>query len=345
MAAARAVAAGHEVVGVHMALSKSRESSRMGARGCCTIEDATDASRAASILGIPYYVWDLSDRFLDDVIADFVSEYQAGHTPNPCARCNERIKFAALLDKAQALGFDAVATGHYARVGVDVDGLPGLWRAADGAKDQSYVLAVVPRDRLSHAMFPLADAPTKAAVREEARALGLPLSEKPDSHDICFIADGNTKGFLQSRVPHQPGPIVAAGGVVVGEHDGAVGYTLGQRKGLRLGHPAPDGKPRYVLDVSVRSNTVTVGSADELLDDSIAGGPPTWLATPPAPGSTVSAQWRAHGTPVPAVVEHAGHDGVSVRLTTPAPRVAPGQTLALYEGDRVLGSATVTRGE
>ena len=176
VAAARAVDAGHDVVGVHLALSRAGGTLRTGSRGCCTIEDAMDARRVADKLGIPFYVWDFSERFRDDVIDDFVAEYQAGRTPNPCMRCNEKIKFAALLEKALALGFDAVCTGHYASIVTDADGNRQLHRAAAWAKDQSYVLGVLNAQQLAHTYFPLGSTPSKAIVRAEAAERGIPLS-------------------------------------------------------------------------------------------------------------------------------------------------------------------------
>lgn len=341
VAAARAVDAGHDVVGVHMALARNPATGRTGARGCCTIEDAGDARRAADVLGIPFYVWDLAEDFAERVVDDFVAEYAAGRTPNPCVRCNERIKFSALLDKAVALGFDAVATGHYARV---VPGVPPtLHRAADAAKDQSYVLAVLPPHRLRRALFPLGDAPSKQAVREEARARGLFVAAKPDSHDICFIPDGDTRGFLDRHLPRQPGPVVDTDGREVGTHDGAQGYTVGQRRGLRLGTPAPDGRPRYVLEVSVVRNTVTVGAASELAVREVeASEAVVWLGEVPAPGAVLAAQVRAHGTPVPCTVVAAGEGALRVDVDGALTGVSPGQTLVLYDDDRVVGSGTLT---
>src|SRR5918911_2337568 len=203
-AAARIVDAGHEVTGVHLALSANPSSYRTGARGCCTLEDARDARRAADVIGIPFYVWGMAERFHRDVVEDFVAEYAAGRTPNPCLRCNEKIKFSAVLDRALALGFDAVVTGHHARL---VDGR--LLRSVDAAKDQSYVLAVCTREQLAHAIFPLGDS-TKVQVRAEAADRGLAVADKPDSHDICFIADGDTRGFLAGRLGRTPGDIVDA---------------------------------------------------------------------------------------------------------------------------------------
>src|SRR4051794_37279408 len=204
VAAARAVAAGHDVTGVHLALSPSPASFREGARGCCSLEDSRDARRAADVLGIPFYVWDVAERFGRDVVDDFVAEYAAGRTPNPCVRCNERIKFSAVLDRAVGLGFDAVCTGHYARI---LDGR--LHRAVDPAKDQSYVLGVLRPDQLAHAVFPLGDS-RKDAVRAEAAVRGLAVADKPDSHDICFIADGDTRGWLRRRLGDRPGAFVDA---------------------------------------------------------------------------------------------------------------------------------------
>ena len=213
VAAARAAEAGHDVTGVHLALSENPKSFRTGARGCCTIEDSHDARRAADVIGIPFYVWDLAERFREDVVDDFIAEYEAGRTPNPCLRCNEKIKFAALLDKALALGFDAVCTGHYATVVLREDGTRELHRASDMAKDQSYVLGVLDDRQLAHAMFPLGDTlTTKPEIREEAARRGLFVAKKPDSHDICFIADGDTQGFLAKRLGTAPGDIVDESG-------------------------------------------------------------------------------------------------------------------------------------
>ncbi len=343
VAAARAVDAGHEVVGVHMALSRSRAQYRTGSRGCCSIEDASDARRAADRLGIPFYVWDLSERFEETVVADFLAEYAAGRTPNPCVRCNEHVKFATLLDKALALGFDAVCTGHYARIAVRDDGTRELHRAADAAKDQSYVLAVMGPARLARALFPLGDVASKAATRAEAAARGLSISAKPDSYDICFVADGDTQGFLRDRLGSRPGDVVDEDGAVLGHHDGAYGYTVGQRHGLALGRPAPDGRPRYVLSIEPVANRVVVGPADALAVGAVEADAPVWFGTPPGPGARAVAQVRAHGEPVPVLVERADDEAVAVRLADGADLrgVAAGQSLVLYDGTRVLGQGTV----
>lgn len=344
VAAARAVDAGHDVVGVHMALSRTPAQRREGSRGCCSIEDASDARRAADVLGVPYYVWDMSERFEQTVVTDFLAEYAAGRTPNPCVRCNEHVKFAALLDKALALGFDAVCTGHYARVVEHPDGTRELHRAADVAKDQSYVLAVMGPDRLARAVFPLGDVASKADVRAEAAARGLAVSAKPDSYDICFVADGDTQGFLRSRLGSQPGDVVDADGTVLGTHDGAYAYTVGQRRGLHLGRPAPDGRPRYVLSVEPVRRRVVVGPVQDLEVAHVLADRAVWFTAPPDPGTVCTVQVRAHGTPVPAVVLPGATDGaVGVDVAGQGLRgVAPGQSLVLYAGTRVLGQATVT---
>jgi tRNA-specific 2-thiouridylase len=337
-AAARAVDAGHEVTGVHLALSENPQSYRTGARGCCTVEDARDARRAADVIGIPFYVWDMAARFARDVVDDFVAEYAAGRTPNPCLRCNEKIKFEAVLDRALALGFDAVCTGHYAQI----DTASGaLRRAADPGKDQSYVLGVLNREQIAHAMFPLGDTP-KAQVREEARSRGLLVADKPDSHDVCFIADGDTRGFLARKLGTEPGPVVDQDGTVLGSHEGAYGFTIGQRKGLRLDRPAADGNPRYVLSIEPVSNTVTVGPADALGVSQITAIRPVWTGCePPAAPIECSVQLRAHGEAHDCVAELAG-DELRITLRAQARGVAAGQAAVLYRGDTVLGSATIS---
>jgi tRNA-specific 2-thiouridylase len=340
VAMARAVDAGHDVTAVHLALARNPASTRTGARGCCTLEDARDARRAADAVGIPFYVWDLAERFHADVVEDFVAEYAAGRTPNPCLRCNEKIKFAAVLDRAMALGFDAVVTGHHARLR---DGV--LRRSVDPAKDQSYVLAVLTRDQLARAMFPLGGS-TKAEVRAEAAARGLAVADKPDSHDVCFVADGDTRGFLRRALGDRPGMLVdAETGAEVGRHDGAYGFTVGQRRGLGLDRPGGD--PRYVLSIEPVAGTVTVGPGALLDVDRVTGSRPVWTAgAPPAESFRCLAQLRAHAPAVPALASvGAGNlvGAVEVRLDEPVRGVATGQAVVLYDDDDdiVLGSATI----
>jgi tRNA-uridine 2-sulfurtransferase len=341
VAAARMVEAGHEVVGVHLALSQNAATLRESARGCCTIEDAGDARRVADLIGIPFYVWDMAARFKSDVVDDFVAEYAAGRTPNPCLRCNEKIKFAALLDKALALGFDAVATGHYAQIVESPSGARQLHRAVDLSKDQSYVLGVLDADQLARSFFPLGDT-TKPQIREEASRHGFSVAAKADSHDICFIPDGDTRKWLTDRLGEQPGDIVDADGTKVGQHGGAFAFTVGQRRGLRLGQPAAGGQPRYVLEVQPATNTVVVASGELLGVDAITGDHARWCGPAPEGVVSVGAQVRAHGEEVPATAWADG-EHVEVRLQRRIRGVSPGQSVVLYDGTRVVGSATIAK--
>ena len=343
VAAARAAEAGHDVTGIHLALSRNPKSYRTGARGCCTIEDSNDARRAADVIGIPFYVWDMSDRFHEDVVEDFMAGYSAGRTPNPCLRCNEKIKFAAVLDRAVALGFDAVATGHYARLETGPDGLIEMHRAVDPGKDQSYVLGVLTQEQLAHSLFPLGDS-RKADVRREAEQRGLSVAQKPDSHDICFISDGDTGGWLREKLGAGAGTIVDhESGEVLGSHEGTFGFTIGQRKGLRIGRPAPDGRPRYVLDIEPVSGTVTVGPREELTVDRISGIRPRWCGTVPRKPLHGTVQLRAHGAEHRAVVTVDAECGtVEIELEEPAQGIAPGQAAVVYDGSRVVGSCTIS---
>jgi tRNA-specific 2-thiouridylase len=341
VAAARMVDAGHDVTGVHLALARSAGSGGRE-RGCCTLDDARDARRVADMLDIPFYVWDMSDRFATDVIDDFVAEFAAGRTPNPCVRCNERIKFAAVVDRALALGADAVATGHYARL-EDGPGGVELHRAVDPTKDQSYVLGVLSQTQLAHAAFPLG-ADHKQAVRAEAAERGLLVAGKRDSVDLCFVTDGDTQAFLAERLGPAAGDIVdAATGAVLGRHEGTFGFTIGQRRGLGLSRPAPDLEPRYVVGIEPATSTVLVGVASLLDVDVIEGIRPTWAGPPlGATPTPVLAQVRAHA---PAVAGHAHVHGdrLHVVLADPVRGLAAGQCVVLYDGTRVIGSATIER--
>ncbi len=329
VAAALAIEAGHDVTGIHMALSRSPKTLRTGSRGCCSVEDSFDARRVCDVLDIPFYIWDFSQEFADTVITDFLSEYSAGRTPNPCLVCNQKIKFAALLDRALALGFDAVVTGHYARI---EDGR--LLRSVDAAKDQSYVLAVLRPDQVAHSMFPLGGM-TKPQVRAEAERRGFSVASKPDSYDLCFIPDGDTRGYLGEKLGAQPGSVVDEDtGDELAQHDGYYGYTIGQRKGLNLTRPAKDGKPRYVLSIEPVSRTVTVGTATHLdvvamvADEVVYPGG----RTPDFPVHG-RVQVRAHGRSTPASAGLDADGRLEVRLEEPIRGVAPGQTVALYDDD------------
>ena len=341
VAAARMVDAGHDVVGVHLALSATPGTLRTGSRGCCSKEDAGDARRVADILDIPFYVWDFADKFKEDVIDDFVSSYARGETPNPCVRCNERIKFSALSARALALGFDAVATGHYARLSEG-----RLRRAVDSDKDQSYVLGVLTAEQLRHALFPIGDTP-KPQIREEAARRGLAVADKPDSHDICFIPSGDTRAFLGSRIGVRRGTVVDAGGTVLAEHDGVHGFTIGQRKGLGIAGPGADGRPRYVTSIDAETATVHVGAVADLEVWTLTGEKPVFTSGAVLRGPVECVvQVRAHGGIADAVAEV--RDGNLVAdLRSPLHGVAPGQTMVLYrpdaEGDEVVASATIAR--
>ena len=339
VAAARMVDAGHDVVGVHLALSSAPGTLRTGSRGCCSKEDAGDARRVADVLGIPFYVWDFADRFAEDVIDDFVDSYARGETPNPCVRCNERIKFSALASRALALGFDALATGHYARLSQG-----RLRRAVDTDKDQSYVLAVLTADQLAHAMFPIGDTP-KARIRHEAAQRGLAVAQKADSHDICFIPSGDTQAFLGARIGVRRGSVVDSSGAVLAEHDGVHGFTIGQRKGLGIAGPGPDGRPRYVTGIDAATATVQVGDVADLDVHTLYGEAPVFTSgVAPEGPLECEVQVRAHGGITGAVAESRGGELV-VELRSPLRGVAPGQTAVLYRpdpaGDEVLGSATI----
>jgi tRNA-specific 2-thiouridylase len=339
VAAARMVDAGHDVVGVHLALATAPGTLRTGSRGCCSKEDASDARRVADVLGIPFYVWDFAEKFKADVIDDFVSSYARGETPNPCVRCNQRIKFSALSARVLALGFDTVATGHYARLS---DGR--LRRAVDRDKDQSYVLAVLTAEQLRHAVFPIGDT-LKPQIRAEAARRGLAVADKPDSHDICFIPSGNTRAFLGERIAVRRGAVINADGAVLATHDGVHGFTIGQRKGLGIAGPGPDGRPRYVTAIDADTATVHVGEAGDLDVFALTGRAPVFTSGAAFSGPVECAvQVRAHGETASAIVELIG-DELDVRLRAPLRGVAPGQTLVLYradpDGDEVLGSATI----
>ncbi len=340
VAAALAVDAGHQVTGVHMALSRRPATLRTGARGCCTVEDAFDARRVSDLLGIPFYVWDFSAEFAEGVVEDFLAEYAAGRTPNPCLRCNEKIKFAALLDRAVALGFDAVATGHHVRL---IDGV--LHRSVDAAKDQSYVLAVLRADQLAHTMFPLGEM-TKDEVRAEAARRGFAVAAKPDSYDICFIPDGDTHGYLREKLGARPGPVVdSVTGEVLGEHDGHFAYTVGQRKGLGLHRPAADWRPRYVLGIEPVSGTVTVGPATGL-DVCVITADRVVFSSGVAPRFPIRtvAQVRAHGGLVGASADLVDGE-LRLSLDEAIRGIAPGQTVVLYDraNEYVIGAGTIVR--
>ena len=345
VAAARAVEAGHDVTGIHLALSRNPASYRSGARGCCTLEDANDARRAADVIGIPFYVWDLSDRFHEDVVDDFMDEYAAGRTPNPCLRCNEKIKFAAVLDRALALGFDAVATGHYAQL--RTGRADGGWSRCTGRSTTartSPTCSACSTGAAAALAVPARRLDQGRGARGGRRARLL-VADKPDSHDICFVANGDTAGWLSEELGDAR-PTTAARSSTrparsSARHDGHLRLHDRPARGLRLGRPAPDGRPRFVLDIEPVSGTVTVGPHERLAVHRLTGIRPRWCGTPP-PGSTarLTVQLRAHGAEHRAVVT-VGDETVDVELLDPAYGIAPGQAAVVYDGTRVVGSATI----
>ena len=351
VAAALLVEQGHDVTGVHLKLADVALEDQVPGHGCCTLDDAQDARRVAQLLGIPFYVWDLSEVFRRDVQDPFAELYGRGLTPNPCVTCNERVKYAALLDRARRLGFDALATGHHARLrrgtGRTVDDLapvtapgPGvrMFRAVDRGKDQTYVLYVATPDELAHTLLPVGEL-TKDEVRAEAARRGLRVAAKPDSYDVCFIPDGDTAGYLAERLPRVPGDIVDLDGRVLGRHDGVWRYTVGQRRGLGIGTH----ERRFVVEVDAVKNRVVVGPRDAIACSWAELGDVTWVAGR-APTGPVTVQVRAHGRPVAGRVT-VGDGGVAARLDLDEPvhGLARGQSAVVYgaDGEECLGGGRV----
>jgi len=331
VAAALALEAGHDVVGVHLVLA-----SAAGGSGCA--DSAADAEQVAAAVGIELQVWDLSAQFTQLVMTDFLAQYAAGRTPNPCVRCNEHVKFGLLVAQAQALGFDAVCTGHYAQVSTDGDQVV-LRRAAYVPKDQSYVLAAAGPARLARVLFPLGAVTSKDEVRAMAAARGMVVADKPDSLDLCFVPDGDLRGFLRAQLGPAPGEIVEADGTVVGHHEGTYGFTIGQRRGLSIGRPAPDGRPRYVVALDPILHQVVVGPVEALDVTTITATTPVWFTD--APVTRCLVQVRAHADPVPAVVTPTATT-IEIHLDEPLRGVAPGQSAVGYDADRVVLQATIT---
>jgi tRNA-specific 2-thiouridylase len=333
MAAALLVEQGHDVTGVHLKMADTP--SGLPGKGCCTLDDARDARRVADTLGIAFYVWDLSAPFRARVVDDFVDEYAAGRTPNPCVRCNERVKYAALLERAQAMGFDTLATGHHVRR-THRGGRWRLLRAADRAKDQTYVLYMAAQAQLAHSLWPVGDH-TKPKLREMAAARGLLTARKPDSHDICFIPSGDLSGFLRPRLGSRPGPVVGPDGQVLARHDGAYRFTVGQRRGLGV---AGADTPLYVT--AITDDVVHVGPRTALEVDEVTVSGVSWVAGEPPATRHVTAQIRYRGAPLPATWSEGEGAGLRVRFASDRPMgVAPGQAAVLYDGDECLGGGTI----
>ncbi|MDQ4131464.1 MAG: tRNA 2-thiouridine(34) synthase MnmA [Actinomycetota bacterium] len=341
MAAALLVEQGHDVTGVHLKLADVPLDEQVVGQGCCTFDDAQDARRVAQVLDIPFYVWDLTEVFRREVERPFTASYALGWTPNPCIGCNRRVKYGALLTRAWALGFDALATGHHVRLRAAQDGSWRLLRAADRAKDQTYVLYIASQEQLAHSLFPIGEF-TKDEVREEAERRGLRVARKPDSYDVCFIPGGDTSSYLRARLAPEPGPIVDLDGRVLGTHEGIWRYTIGQRRGLGLASH----ERRYVVALDPPRNTVLVGPQAALACSWLDLTSVSWVSGR-APIGRVTAQIRAHGEEVPATLTRRG-SGWRVRFERPLEGVAEGQACVLYsagDGEECLGGGLIVAAE
>jgi tRNA-uridine 2-sulfurtransferase len=338
VAAALMAQAGHDVIGLSMQLYDQRGGDvRFGT--CCTIDDLHDARRVAARLGIPHYIVNFEREFGEHVVSNFVQEYASGRTPIPCVHCNGDLKFATLASRAQGFGAELVATGHYARVEHDDrTGTFLLKRGLDAAKDQSYFLFTLTQAQLAHAIFPVG-ALDKQAVRSHARDLDLPVADKPDSHEICFVPDGDHAAFVERRGGGGDGGVIRdLDGRVVGTHAGVHRFTVGQRKGLGLSSRVP----LYVVGIDAGHETVTVGPRAALERRSVTASGVNWIAgSPPADAIRVTAQIRHRHPEAPATAIAVAVDRVSLEFDAPQSAVAPGQALVMYDGDRVVGGGWI----
>ncbi len=347
VAAALLAQDGWEVIGCFMRLGSVGEevgaSTRIRHRGCCSIDDAEDARRVAAKLGVPFYSLNFKEEF-GRVMDYFVEEYNAGRTPNPCIRCNDWLKFGRLAEFAESIGAEAIATGHYAKIEHSAAGHPQLHRAADTAKDQSYVLFGAAHARLASMLLPIGHL-RKDEVRSLASKLGLPVATKPDSQDICFVPDGDHTEFIQQRAPGamRAGRVRDSGGADLGEHDGHQRFTVGQRRGV--GVATAIGVPLYVLNKDAATNCVTLGRREDLVTSSCQLAEAAWLTDASREWLDCQVQVRAHGATASARIRGCagadGKPGISVEFAQPTGAVAPGQAAVCYDGDRVIAGGWV----
>lgn len=340
VAAALLLQRGYEVIGMTMQIwSANAPADDYG--GCCSLAAVDDARRVCDLLGIPYYVTNLRSEFERRVISDFVAEYTAGRTPNPCIACNRYLKWESLLQRALALEADYVATGHYARIEDGDGGRRLLLRGVDPGKDQSYALYNLTQDQLRRTLLPIGDLP-KSEVRALAASLGMAVAQKPDSQEICFIHDNDYRRYLREEagVIGQPGPFVDTAGRRLGTHGGIPFYTVGQRRGLGL---AAD-EPLYVIRIDRERNAIIVGRRAELLADGLIANEPNWISIPaPSEPRQARVKIRYNAEAVACTLEPLPEGAVRVRFATPQSAVAPGQAAVFYDGDVVLGGGVIER--
>jgi len=339
VAAALLAEQGHDVIGLSMQLYDQSEG-QTSFGSCCSIDDLHDARRVAAAINIPHYIVNFEKQFNEQVIANFVNEYAAGRTPLPCAHCNSDLKFATLADRARGFGADAVATGHYARVETNADGRLVLRRGADAGKDQSYFLFSLTQAQLASAVFPVGDLP-KDAVREYARRRRLPVADKPDSQEICFIPDDDYRAFVTKSVPDaaREGVFVDETGRVLGSHAGIHRFTVGQRKGLGLSSPTR--VPMYVLALRPADRQVIVGPKASLERTTLTASGVNWIIEEPAAALRVASQIRHHHQAAPATVRSLGEGRADVVFDAPQLAISPGQAVVFYDGDAVVGGGWI----
>ncbi len=340
-AAGLLVQQGYEVIGVMMRLWTEDDGCGGKHNRCCTPDQMADARRVATRLGIPFYVVDMRETFKANVVDPFIDAYAAGLTPNPCLNCNRHIRFGALLRQARALDADYLATGHYARIRRAEDGSYQLLKGVDPAKDQSYVLSVMTQEQLARALFPVGDY-AKTEIRRMAEDLGLYTARKPESQDLCFLADGDYRSFLARRAPGvaAPGPIVNRQGERLGTHTGLPHYTIGQRKGLGVYAPTP----LYVIDADPETNTLIVGAREELGRDALVARDVNWIAGAPPPEPVrAGVKIRYRAAEVPATIISTGATTVRVVFDAPLRDITPGQGAVFYQGDVCLGGGVIAR--